>query len=172
MYTFGNVVGVGKWAVEQFSLWLSEQGYDVRDVQDDEYFRQLDVDLQVSGADWPRPKLVEVKGDRYPARNVYLEKVSNTNTGSPGCIMYTCAEYLAYYFVKEGRALIIPVDALRGWIESGRMEEYPEKRVGTAGSGGKTELFSSRGHTVPVEVIVDEVGASWIEGLPVMGRKN
>jgi len=167
MLTFSKAAKIGDWAVQSFSTWVKSQSQcEVHDVQDDKFFQLLDVDLLLESSDGIR--LCEVKGDRWTSGNVYLERVSNNSKGNPGCMIYTCADVVAYYFVTSGKLLLIPVPALKSWMAE-HLLSYPEKVVGTKGEREKRTLYMSTGHTVPIEVILREVpGTEYHEGLPVM----
>src|SRR4051812_41282721 len=113
-YSFADMAQVGKWAVEQVFVKLCETGRSVWDVQGDGFFQSLDVDLVASTRD--DVELIEVKGDRYPAKNIYVEWISNLNTGALGCMRYMQADTLVYYFVNEGVCLLIPVLEMQAWF--------------------------------------------------------
>lgn len=162
-YTFAETKRIGKWACKQIAAYYQGRGYEVTDVEDDPLMQTFDIDLIVEG-EGERPFYVEVKGDRYTTDNVYIERISNIAKGTPGCLLYTVADIVCYYFVQEGRAIVIPVKPLQEWIPR-RLCDFKSKNPAT--NIGKEEMYRSIGHPVPVRVMLEEVGATVIEGLPV-----
>jgi hypothetical protein len=78
--------------------------------------------------------------------------------------MYTQADTLAYYFVKEGQAVLIPVQALRKWLgpNNERLSQYDKKVVRNPG-------YMSEGYPVSLEDLRSEVGYELVTGLPKWG---
>jgi hypothetical protein len=160
VYSFKDTAKVGKWAVEVIKQFLEQEGKQVEDVQDCKEWQPLDVDLLVNG------QRVEVKGDRYRnTGNLYIETEYN---GKPGCMLFTKSDYLVYYFVNDGRALLIPTKPLQDWVAD-NVHKYPSHSPRTP-SGNK--LVGSLGYRVKeadikagVEGIID------IDYLPIMEVK-
>jgi hypothetical protein len=154
MSSFAASNSIGKWAVERVTTHLRNiTDWELYNVEDDLFFRSLDVDL-IARTGSGETLLLEVKGDRYLSGNIYIETVSNRTKNTPGCLLYTCADYLIYYFVKAGFALVIPVTALQEWIPA-NIKRFPRHNPTTT-SGGKV-IFDSEGHTVPITTLVEEI---------------
>jgi hypothetical protein len=170
---FEKDVALGSWAVQAAVEYMSSKSgmpsETIVSVEDDEFFRNMDVDLvvtSIAGQSW-----VEVKGDTFKTNNVYLETISNCEKGTPGCMMYTCADFIFYYFVSRGQALIIPVVELQEWM-SKNLHRFTAKRVGNRAKRGGT-LFTSEGYPVPQKVLMKEIpGLRVIKGLPILEKQS
>ena len=163
-YSFAQMKVVGKWAVDRLTERWQNFGYVVTNVEDDKVFQPLDIYVILTG---PSPRTyIEVKGDRYTSGNIYVETVADEKRNSPGCLTYTAADYLAYYLVKQGQCLMIPVPALQAWITE-HIGRFQEKTVRSTYNAGRSS--TGRGRPVPITVILQEVhGAFLLDGLPVM----
>jgi hypothetical protein len=168
-YNFGKMAKIGKWAVDRLTDHYDALGYTVINVEDDDFYRSLDIDLVVQG-ELVSKDYVEVKGDTYKSGNIYIETVANVNKNSPGCLKYTGADYIAYYMVALGFCLMIPVPELKHWIEQNE-SKYEQKRVQSKFDNGYK--FGSRGIAVPIKTILEQVpGTHKIEGLPVLAGRE
>lgn len=168
-FDFKESQTIGAWAEQHASAYFSNKTGVVRvdDVFDDETFRELDVDLIVvrpDGETW-----IEVKGDTHLTENVYLELFSSlrtATTGSDSCITKTAADYLFYYFVRKGEALLIPVRPLQDWIADGGVANF--NRANPTNTHGRV-VTKSLGVTVPIFRLVQAIPTvKVIRGLPVM----
>jgi hypothetical protein len=158
--TYAATSAVGAWAERAALAYYETLGHTVYDFRRDKFLRSLDTDFIVDGIGW-----VEVKGDRHPPKNFYLERVSNNSKDTPGCVLYTAADFLFYYFVTVGTAYIIPAEALQAWAAR-RLTEFPQKLVRTARPNGAF-AYDSFGHTVPVDTLLAEVaGITRLDELP------
>jgi len=128
----------------------------VENVEDDPRFRRKDIDLlwrrQVDGRNVVTT--VEVKGDRqFHTGNYFLETISNEGLDTPGCFLYTEAEFVFYYFVEPRELHIIPVKEGRAWFKR-NLERFREARTSTpAGTGD----YVTVGRLVPRDVMRAEV---------------
>lgn len=156
---------IGAWAVRKIEEELIGRGAHVENVEDDPFFQSLDVDLLLHRRG-RNPLLVEVKGDTYTTGNLYIETISNTRLDSPGCMIYTAADYLAYYFVRAGTALWIPTKKLQEWIPE-NINRFPKHNPVTTRNA--KVVSNGEGHTVPVGVLLKEVsGIKQMHFLPEM----
>jgi hypothetical protein len=109
-YSMSESTDVARRAAQEIEEWLRglSQTLDVRNVEDDPTYQQVDVDLL-----WTTQKAsyrVEIKGDRlHKTGNFFFETVSNAQKGTPGCFLYTEADLLFYYFVEPGHLYILPM---------------------------------------------------------------
>lgn len=135
----------------------------VVDVDDNEYFREVDVDLVLYKVcdTFPEPgelvRWLEIKADDFPlvynkARGkkekfVFIETLSNSTKGTPGWIYTTQADHIVYFFMQFNRYIIIKTEDLRRIANSGG---YAVKRANTFAKDNKTILYHSEGVLIPV----------------------
>jgi hypothetical protein len=137
------------------SVW--PQTVAVHNVEEDAAYQTHDVDLLWTLAEEQRLRVipVEVKGDRYHRTgNFFFETVSNEGKGTPGCFLYTKAEWLFYYFLEIGTLYCLPMPATRLWFEA-NMERFREQRTSTPTRNG--ESYVTIGRLVPINVVLAEV---------------
>ena len=131
---------------------------EVQDVRDDSFFRAADVDLLwtwrgASGQD--HTTWLEVKADRWhQTGNFFFETVSNKARGTPGCFLYTEAEYLLYYFVTPRSAYLLPLPATRAWFLD-QQARFAERETSTPVGDGAH--YVTVGRLVPIADVVEQV---------------
>src|SRR5579872_282001 len=110
----------------------------IHDVQADPRFQHRGIDLLWERGDGALAG-VEVKGDRHAARGTYFfELVSNYESDTPGCFLYSEADWLLYVFVSTGELHLLPLPATRAWFLD-LAGEFPLKKTRTrAGPHGYT----------------------------------
>ncbi len=134
---------------------------EVRDVRADPDCRAADVDLlwivETEGGQRREVKL-EVKADRWhKTGNFFFETVSNEAKGTPGCFLYSEADYLLYYFVTPRTLYILPLPATRDWFLA-HEARFEERRTTTPVGPG--EQYVTVGRLVPIdEVMAHAAGA-------------
>jgi hypothetical protein len=106
------------------------QGSRLHDVSLDPRFQHRGVDLL-----WEHPDGqvvgIEVKGDRQPRQATYfLELVSNLEKDTPGCFLYSRADWLAYVFLSKRELHLLPLPAARAWFLE-HAARYPLKHTRT-----------------------------------------
>lgn len=111
----------------------------VQNVEENKEYQTKDIDLiwtwKKEGEE-ERETSIEIKGDRYHSTgNYFLETVSNKSKATPGCFMYTEADYIFYYFVTVKELHILPMPAAREWFEA-NIEQFRESETSTPGSYG------------------------------------
>ena len=134
-YTMEDATRVAKLAAEHIEEWLRKRAamLEVLNVEDDPIYRLKDIDLIYKHREnnIEVTTTIEIKGDRYHyTGNYFFETVSNEQKNTPGCFMYSEAEYLFYYFVDQRELHIIPLRMAREWFET-RMNEFEEKKPET-----------------------------------------
>lgn len=105
---------------------------EVCNVEDDPGYRKKDIDLL-----WHRQKngqtkilSVEVKVDSYfQTGNYFLETISNVERNTPGCFLYSEADYFFYYFLEK-ELHVLHLDTVRPWFKS-QMNHFKAKRTST-----------------------------------------
>lgn len=157
-YTMTETLSVAARASNDVTTWLQKQPQHigVLNVESDPAWQKKDVDLvwklTVSGQ--PHQATIEVKGDRnWKTGNLFLETVSNATKQTEGCILYTAANWIAYYFVDPCSGLFMPVKPLRDWFMK-RVEQFREKRVTTPVGHG---AYQTVGRLVPIQRVLAEV---------------
>jgi len=159
-YTMGEATAVEEEAMQALVAYLKARPgtREVQDVRDDEAHRRADVDLlwiTGDGAGPARTTRLEIKADRWHRTgNFFFETVSNKEKGTPGCFLYTEADYLLYYFVTPRTLYVLPMPATRDWFQE-HMDQFPERETSTA-LGGE-EGYVTVGRLVPIERVLDEV---------------
>ena len=128
-------------------------GCRVHDVQEDPRFQHRGVDLiceLVSG----EVLGIEVKGDRQAHRgNYFFELVSNLEADTPGCFLYSTADWLLYAFLSTGEVHALPLRETRRWFLE-RAKTFPLRHTHTRVGNGR---YTTVGATVPVRSLLKEV---------------
>ena len=117
-YSMSEGINVAQQAKRDILRYLHflEETVEVIDVEESPEYQKIDVDLI-----WKRnadPSIIteqlEIKGDRYyRTGNFFFETISNQSRNTPGCFMYTEADYLFYYFVEVKELHILPMPQTR-----------------------------------------------------------
>lgn len=159
-YEMKPMLDIAKQASQDIEKYLRslEETVEVVNVENDKRFQKKDIDLLwiyiVRGKEYM--KKIEIKGDRYAhTGNFFIETVSNREKNTPGCFMYTEADYIYYYFVDNNELNVIPVEKSREWfIEN--MYRFEEKMLST--KVGDVGYYTSLGRLVPKKVMREEIG--------------
>lgn len=126
---------------------------DVKNVEYDKEYQEKDIDLiwkfrEKNGQVITRT--IEIKADQqHWTKNYFLETYSNWEKRTPGCFMYTEADYLFYYFIDIKELHILSTVKVRDWFKE-HIHEFNEKRTYTRNQNGKI-LYTTVGRTVPKE---------------------
>lgn len=113
-------------------------------------YQAIDVDLLWRSKEG-RTVLIEVKGDRYyQTGNYFFETISNKERGTPGCFLYTEAEYVFYYFVDVRELHVLPMPEVRDWFVK-HLDQFSEKETSTPTRRG--EAYITVGRLVPRNVV-------------------
>lgn len=142
-------IGISK--VVNYLYSLKETVY-VDNVEDDREFQEFDIDLIHSTHN--NVFNIEVKADTYDSGNFFFETVSNATKGTLGCFMYTCADYVHYYFTKYNTLYVLPMPATRDWFNINKFR-FKEKKLAT--KNGNKLLYYSYGYAVPIRIVMNEV---------------
>ncbi len=161
-YTMHDALEVAKLATADIEAWLRSQPetIDIINVEDDPQFQCRDIDLI-----WTRHNgetLIEIKGDRWnKTRNLFFETHSNLEKGTPGCFLYTEADWLFYYFVNTRQLYKLPMPKTREWFLI-TMRRFQERSTKTpVGSN----YYTTVGRLVPIAVVMLEVPGVKMEQL-------
>jgi len=138
----------------EIEAWLREWPgtVNVENVEGDPEYQAKDIDLL--WATVSRDYTIEIKADRWHGTgNFFFETVSNKEKGTPGCFLYTEADFLFYYFTEPRTLYILPMPRARQWFEA-NIERFAERETTTpAGS----EHYTTVGRLVPIETVLKEV---------------
>ncbi|MCT7983354.1 NERD domain-containing protein [Laspinema sp. A4] len=154
-YTMQESTEVTDRATADITQWLqnSPRTISVQNVENDPHYRAIDVDLLVT-TDRGESKL-EIKGDRYhKTGNFFFETQTNQEKNTPGCFLYTEADWLCYYFVEIGLLYLLPMPQTRDWFLN-HLERFPSKSTTTPIRGGG--CYTTVGRLVPIDVVLQEV---------------
>lgn len=176
-YTFdeSNYVGeIASRAVRKYISSIRETTY-LKNVESDKAYQKKDIDyvwkFVMNGEE--RVRKIEVKGDTYShTGNIFLETVSNVGKGTPGCFLYSEADYFYYYFIDTRELNIIPLKQTRNWFEKNK-HKYREVETSTIITTDGKELsleeyrngdytekarYYSLGKLVPKRILYKEAG--------------
>jgi hypothetical protein len=159
-YSMAEASAVEEEALTTLMAYLADRPgtLEVADVRADSFFRAVDVDLLwtwrgASGED--HTTWLEVKADRWhQTGNFFFETVSNKARGTPGCFLYTEADYLLYYFVTPRNAYLLPLPATRDWFLAQRAR-FAERETSTPVGNG--EHYVTVGRLVPIAEVLEQV---------------
>lgn len=139
-------------------LWRHARTLQVYNVEDDPAYREKDIDIlwKLTLDDGSAKTVsIEVKGDRwYKTGNYFLETISNEGKATPGCFMYTEADYVYYYFVEEKELHVLPMPASREWFKQ-KIHCFKEKKTSTPIRDGG--FYVTVGRLVPRSLLLEEV---------------
>lgn len=139
-------------------LWRQARTIQVCNVEKDPAYREKDIDIlwEISLDDGSAKTVsIEVKGDRWhKTGNYFFETISNEGRATPGCFMYTEADYVYYYFVEEKELHVLPMPATREWFKK-KLHHFKEKKTSTPIRGGG--FYVTVGRLVPRSLLLEEV---------------
>lgn len=159
-YSMAEASAVEAEAVEAIVGYLRQRPgtVEVRDVRADPEYRAADVDLLWTWQDQAgqlHTTRLEVKADRWHSTgNFFLETQSNKARDTPGCFLYTQADYLLYYFVGPRLLYILPMPDTRDWFLA-HQDRFPERETSTP--VGEGEQYLTVGRLVPIGEVVAQV---------------
>jgi len=159
-YSMAAASAVAMQAAKDLEAYLRNkpETIEVLNVEDEPSCQAKDIDLiwTYYRSDGNRAvKTIEIKGDRYYGTgNYFLETISNEAKNTPGCFLYTAADYVFYYFLEPKELHILPMPATRDWFQQ-HLPEFPEKKTSTP--VGKNKFYVTVGRLVPRQRIINEV---------------
>jgi hypothetical protein len=164
-YKFGNSFGIGKIAVDAVTAFLTQRDnhLGLASVEDNPKYRKAGIDILwvVKEGEGKRVVPVEVKADTYyRTGNLYLETISNTTKGSPGCFVSSQADVYAYFFIGVNVLYWIPLKRAQKWF-SEHQERFPIRLTSTGNRDGE-HMYKTEGRLVPRNVLVAEVPGTMV----------
>lgn len=151
-----SVAGKASAIIETYLLTLSETA-EIHNVESDPLYRAKDIDLL-----WKRKQgsgiseySIEIKGDQYyHTGNYFFETLSNEGKGTPGCFLYTEADFIYYYFLQQRELHILPMPETRIWFIK-NMYRFKERKTSTPIKAGG--CYITVGRLVPRALVSTEV---------------
>jgi hypothetical protein len=144
-------------AAKEIEIYLKSLKNTIRviNVEKNQLFQGKDIDLVWEFFDERNVRKmlpIEIKGDTYYySNNYFFETISNKSKNSKGCILYTEAEYIFYYFVDEKELHRIPTKKTVEWFKK-NMDSFVTKKVQTKFENGKI-VYGSEGKLIPRKVL-------------------
>jgi hypothetical protein len=141
-------------ATADITQWLqkSSRVISIQNVENDPKYQNIDVDLLVT-TDRGESKL-EIKGDRYhKTGNFFFETHSNFENNTPGCFLYTQADWFCYYFVETRVLYLLPMPITRDWFLDNR-DQFEERSTTTPIRGGG--CYTTVGRLVPIKMVLQK----------------
>ncbi|WP_233258568.1 hypothetical protein [[Phormidium] sp. ETS-05] len=154
-YTMQEASGVARQATADITQWLQSlpETIQLQNVENDPNYQQIDVDLLLTTTNGSYQ--LEIKGDRWhKTGNFFFETHSNKEKNTPGCFMYTQANYLLYYFVTPRTLYILPMPETRNWFAA-NIYSFRERSTTTPVYGGGH--YTTVGRLVPIQTVIQEV---------------
>ena len=121
----------------------------VKNVENVTEYQHLDIDLiwKYKKDTTIHEKTIEITADRYhKTGNYFFETISNEKKGTPGCFIYSTADYLFYYFIDEKELHIMPLKKARKWFTD-RIDRFKERKTSTP--VGSDKYYITVGRLVP-----------------------
>jgi hypothetical protein len=146
---------IAQQAIEDIVKWLRSKSETVEiiNVENEKHYQDMDVDLIWKTKDGDIK--IEVKGDRYHTTgNFFLETFSSEELQTPGCFMYTEADFVYYYFVGIKRLYIMPMPDTRIWFKE-HLTNFRESKTHTDMGYGKH--YTTVGRLVPIKILMENV---------------
>jgi hypothetical protein len=154
-------------------LERQERTIELIDVMSDHAYRTRDIDLVWLLRDDDGNAIrrsIEVKVDTQAHRtgNFAFETTSNDTTGSPGCFMYSEADWFYYLFAGDGRLFIFPLKETRDWFT--RQLEVDDQafrrfKTATVDASGR-HMYHTLGRLVPVRIAMAAISKARLIQLP------
>ncbi len=141
-------------AAQKIEGWLLhfEETEEVINVENIAEYQNQDVDLIWRTRN--KSFKIEIKGDRWhQTGNFFFETHSNEEKNTPGCFIYTQADYIFYYFITTELLFALPMPATRNWF-MGKMNQFKERRTTTPVKSG---FYTTVGRLVPIKQVLKEV---------------
>ena len=155
MYTMKENIKRAKQASHDIEKWLNnfDSITNIRNVENIKEFQKKDIDLLFK-TQTGKITSVEIKGDTYhKTGNFFFETKSNVGKDTPGCFMYTEADYLFYYFIVPKTLYILPMPETREWFVNNKLK-FRKSYTKTAVKG---RHYKTEGRLVQIKTVLREV---------------
>jgi len=132
----------------------------VTNVEDDPIYRAIDVDLkwEKRSQNTTQTLLLEVKVDNYfSTGNYFFETISNVEKNTPGCFLYSQADYLLYYYLHI-ELHVFDLSCAQEWFKKNQSRfETRQTSTPVGQNGGR---YRTEGALVKRDVFAREAGCS------------
>jgi len=161
-YTMNETMNVAKEAAIAIEHYLNNLPETVNtiNVEDDPLYQKKDIDLLYFFKNQHKVKKrtsIEIKGDRhYYTGNYFFETHSNVQKNTPGCFMYTEADFLFYYYINEKELHILPMKETRAWFLA-HMHEFKTRGTSTQIGFQNKKGYRTSGKLVPRNYLLKSV---------------
>lgn len=161
-YTMNDTLKIAKQASEDIEKYLNSLSGTVNVVNVEDYptYQKKDIDVLYffNGKDNVKKKAsIEIKGDmHHHTGNYFFETHSNLQKNTPGCFMYTEADFLFYYYVKMKELHILPMKETRAWFIK-NIERFEQRGTSTQIGNKKKKGYRTAGRLVPRNILLEEV---------------
>ncbi|MDO4708890.1 MAG: hypothetical protein Q4B94_03590 [Pseudomonadota bacterium] len=161
-YSMHETLDIASRASKEITQWLYQRSalgksrvVRVENVEADPDYQAWDVDLLVQ-LSCGSQSMIEIKADRYHhTGNFFFETISNAERGTPGCFLYTRANYVFYYFIEIKKLFILPMPRVRDWFTT-NLQRFDEKSTTTPIGNGRH--YTTRGRLVPICILTEALG--------------
>ena len=170
-YDFNSVNNVADIGSNIIFQWFKKNPatVDIANVEKSPYYQKKDIDYvwdYIHKQKGKMQKFLELKVDRYARTgNFFFETISNAEKNTPGCFMYTEADYLLYYFITKDKEQLYIMDMkeVRPWFIQNK-HRFKEKWLKT--KVREDAYYSSCGHTVPIHIVLKECPSTRVITIP------
>lgn len=164
MHDIIDSFAIAKQSAFEIEKYLSKLDYvaNVQNVEDEEEFQKIDVDLLADFTvnDAVKNYKLEIKGDTWErSGNYFFETVSNTSKNTLGCFLYTQCDYLYYYFINTKELHVLKMNDVRDWFLI-NPKKFATKQVYTKCSSG---YYMTVGKVVPIHMVQKQVGIKIVD---------
>jgi hypothetical protein len=157
-YTMQGVSRAASKAVAWAHMGLTARhpGCTIHDVQLDPRFQMRGVDLLCETLEGGVTG-IEVKGDRQAFRgNYFFELISNLEADTPGCFLYSTADWLLYAFLGSGELHFLPLAETRAWFLRQKQDRFRVRHTHTQVGPSR---YTTVGALVPTRVAREAISA-------------
>lgn len=155
-YSVEDTFAVAEKGIQDIEAFLASfpASLSIINVEKHSAFQKKDIDLLWVYLDNDKEtmKRIEAKIDRYTSGNFFFETVSNEQKGTPGCFLYTEADYLFYYFLEWKTLYVLSVEEVRSWFLQNE-SRFKEKKLSTSIGN---DFYTSKGRIVPIKTVLRE----------------
>lgn len=135
---------------------------EVINVEKNEEYRKKDIDIiwkyRSKNFKSIRQVSIEIKGDNYfNTGNYFFETLSNEQKNTPGCFVYSEAEFLYYYFIEK-ELHILPLKDTRNWFLQ-NINKFKESKTTTPVGGS---YYNTVGRLVPRNIVLSNIKNIWV----------
>lgn len=162
-YTFDRQLKIGAQGVNEITDFLNEWKDTIGkviNVENNPEYQDKDIDLiwNYTKDNQTFSKTIEVKTDTYDSPNFFFETLSNVEKGTPGCFLYSEADFLFYYYIHKNKKTlyILPFKKTREWFNLNR-NIYLSRQTSTPINNSIMSEYRTEGSLVPIVDVLTQV---------------